>query len=324
MASGRGGPGCVSFRREKFVPRGGPDGGDGGRGGHVIFQTDSRLHSLLDLRFQKKYHAKDGERGGTQDRSGSDGADMILKVPPGTMIKSADGRLIRDLTEDKEEFIFLEGGIGGKGNTFYKSSTNQAPDVAQKGMVGEVREIQLELKLLADVGIIGFPNAGKSTLISRISAAKPKVADYPFTTLVPNLGVVRYSEDRSYVVADMPGLIKGAHTGAGLGHRFLKHIERTKCFCHMIDISGISGRDPLEDYFDINEELRLYDKELAKRTQIVALNKADTLTEDGIEDVMIRFRAKGIEPLVVSAVTGMNIDKLRYLLGSMVFREESE
>jgi GTPase len=321
VASGHGGPGCVSFRREKFVPRGGPDGGDGGRGGHIIFRVDSRLHSLLDLRFQKKYLAPDGEPGGTQNKTGKDGADMILSVPPGTEIKTLEGQLIRDLAENDEEFLFLKGGIGGKGNTFYKSSVNQAPEVAQKGMPGAAAQIHLELKLLADVGIIGFPNAGKSTLISRISAAKPKVADYPFTTLIPNLGVVRYGDDRSYVVADMPGLIKGAHEGAGLGHRFLKHIERTKFFLHMIDISGASGRAPLQDYQDINEELRLYDAELSKRRQLVALNKIDALMPEAVEEIVEEFRALGVDVFPISAVSGMNIEKLKYEMGRLVFSE---
>jgi len=323
VASGRGGPGCVSFRREKFVPRGGPDGGDGGRGGHIIFRVDSRLHSLLDLRFKKKYHAPDGEPGGTQNCTGKDGADLILRVPPGTEIKTLDGRVIRDLQQSEEEFLFLEGGIGGKGNTFYKSSVNQAPDIAQKGMPGKSTEIHLELKLLADVGIIGFPNAGKSTLISRISAAKPKVADYPFTTLIPNLGVVRYGDEYSFVVADMPGLIKGAHEGAGLGHRFLKHIERTKFFLHMIDASGISGRDPLQDFHDINEELRLYSDELGERPQIVALNKSDAVPTEELEILAEKFEKLGVEPMVISAVAGTNIEKLVYKMGQMVFSKES-
>lgn len=332
VASGRGGPGSVSFRREKYVPRGGPDGGDGGRGGHVIFRTSERLHSLLDLKYRKKYSAKGGEAGGAQNRAGADGADLIIEVPNGTIIKDTTGRTLHDLN-NVPELIFLEGGMGGKGNSFYKTSVNQAPGVAQHGMLGEAKEIKLELKLIADVGIIGFPNAGKSTMISRISAAKPKVADYPFTTLVPNLGVVPYGHDQTFVVADMPGLIKGAHEGTGLGTRFLKHIERTKCFLHMIDASGMSGRDPFEDYLDINHELEMYDKlhsidpeyiPLADRRQFVALNKVDAIKDAALRKLQKKFEKHDVEIFPVSAVTGENIEKLIYKLGDMVFHGEKE
>jgi GTPase len=332
VASGHGGPGKVSFRREKFVPRGGPDGGDGGAGGDVIIKASTRLHSLLDLKLKTKYRAGDGEGGGTQKRAGKDGQDLLLFVPPGTMIKDENGTLIKDLGHD-EEFLFLEGGIGGKGNPFYMSSVNQAPGVAQKGMPGQERTIHLELKLLADVGIIGFPNAGKSTLISHISAAKPKVADYPFTTLVPNLGVVRFGEDANFIVADMPGLIKGAHEGAGLGTRFLRHIERTKFFVHLIDAGGLNGRDPLEDYYDINYELEQYDKAhedqddfspLATRPQIVALNKIDVLDEDGLNKVLSKFEKEGVQVALISAATGRNLKELVFKMGDLVFNGEIE
>jgi GTP-binding protein len=332
VASGRGGPGCVSFRREIFVPRGGPDGGDGGRGGNVVFKTSTRVHSLLDLKLKSKYKAQDGEAGKTQKRAGADGEDLVIIVPPGTMIKTLDGVLVRDLGPE-EEFVFLKGGIGGRGNPFYKSSVNQAPSVAQKGMPGEEATIKLELKLIADVGIIGFPNAGKSTLISRISSAKPKIADYPFTTLIPNLGVVRFNEESNFVVADMPGLIKGAHEGVGLGTRFLKHIERTKCFVHMIDASGLSGRDPVQDFKDINNELEMYDKAhedeedfrpLADRTQIVALNKADVVSDEDINKLKIKFLKTGADVIVVSAVTGKNIKELVNRMGEMVFHEDEK
>ncbi len=334
VASGHGGPGCVSFRREKFYPRGGPDGGDGGCGGSVIFRVSTRLHSLLDLKFKKKYIAPDGLPGKGQDRSGKDGEDMVLQVPPGTLIKDENGTLIKDLSEVLEEdFVFLKGGIGGKGNSFYKSSVNQAPGVAQKGLPGDRRIIQLELKLLADVGIIGFPNAGKSTMISRISAAKPKVADYAFTTLVPNLGVVRHGDDQSFVVADMPGLIKGAHEGAGLGTRFLKHIERTKCFLHLVDGSGMSGRDPVQDYLDINEELQKYDalheddadyRPLRPRPQIVAVNKVDVLDEDAVFELIQKFKDIGVTAMPVSAVAGLNVTEMVFQMGAMVFHDENE
>lgn len=332
VASGRGGPGSVSFRREKYVPRGGPDGGDGGRGGHVVFKTSERLHSLLDFKYRKKYAAKNGEQGGAQNCTGADGEDLILEVPNGTIIKDESGRTLHDL-QNVEALVFLEGGLGGKGNSFYKTSVNQAPGIAQKGLPGESMIIKLELKLIADVGIIGFPNAGKSTIISRISAAKPKVADYPFTTLVPNLGVVPYGNDRTYVVADMPGLIKGAHEGTGLGTRFLKHIERTACFLHMIDASGMSGRKPIEDYHDINFELKMYDKAhehdpeyipLANRRQIVALNKIDTIKEADLHKLIKKFEAENVEVFPVSAVTGKNVEQLIYKLGDMVFHGEEE
>lgn len=332
VASGRGGPGCVSFRREKYVPRGGPDGGDGGRGGHVIFKTSSQLHSLLDLKFKKKYAARNGQQGSSNMKTGADGSDLVLNVPVGTVIKDINGKIIKDLTEDEMEYVFLEGGMGGKGNTFYKTSVNQAPSVAQHGLEGERRDIKLELKLIADVGIIGFPNAGKSTVISRISAAKPKVADYPFTTLVPNLGVVAYGNDKSFVVADMPGLIEGAHSGIGLGIRFLKHIERTKCFLHMIDISGFSGREPLSDFHAINKELELYDKAhaddpeyvpLANRRQVVALNKIDATPEETVEKIKNEFEQEGVEVILLSAATGKNIEPLIYKLGDMVFHGEN-
>jgi GTP-binding protein len=332
VASGKGGPGCVSFRRESKAPRGGPDGGDGGRGGHLIFKTSTRVHSLLDFKQRASYRAPDGERGYTQNCAGKDAEDLVLIVPPGTMIKDTDGNIIKDLGPN-EEFLFLEGGLGGLGNTFYKSSVNQAPTVAQKGMTGIERVVKLELKLLADIGIIGFPNAGKSTLISHISAAKPKVADYPFTTLVPNLGVVKYGEESNFVVADMPGLIKGAHKGLGLGTRFLKHIERTKCFVHVVDVSGMSGRDFLDDFKDINQELKLYDKAhkkemdfepLSKRKQIVALNKIDTLDEKTLRKVIRKFEKVKYQVVPISAVAGTRLDKLVMLMGEMVFDGENE
>jgi GTPase len=332
VASGKGGPGCVSFRREIFVPRGGPDGGDGGHGGSLVFKTSTRLHSLLDLKIKTKYKAPDGEPGKNQRRAGADGQDLVITVPPGTIIKNLDGGIIKDLGHD-ETFIFLEGGMGGRGNPFYKSSVNQAPSVAQKGMPGKEATIRLELKLLADVGIVGMPNAGKSTLISHISSAKPKIADYPFTTLVPNLGVVRFGDEQSYVVADMPGLIKGAHLGVGLGVRFLKHIERTKCFVHVIDASGLGDRDPMQDYKDINYELKQYDKAhadedgyrpISTRRQIVALNKADVVSEEQIEKLANNFKKIGADVIIISAATGKNIKELIYRMGEMVFHGKEE
>lgn len=333
VASGSGGPGCVSFRREIFVPRGGPDGGDGGKGGDVIFRTSTRVHSLLDLKLKTKYQAPSGEPGRNQNRAGADGKDLVIVVPIGTVIKDENGHVLKDLDRE-QDFLFLPGGMGGRGNPFYKTSVNQAPTVAQKGIPGQSATIRLELKLLADVGIIGFPNAGKSTLISHISAAKPKVADYPFTTLIPNLGVVRYNDESHFVVADMPGLVKGASHGVGLGTRFLRHIERTKCFVHLIDASGMSNRDPIQDFLDINFELQEYDRihseddefhPLSIRRQIVVLNKADVLSAEAAEDIKRRFQEEvDVDAMVISAATGLGLKELIRKTGEMVFNENKE
>lgn len=328
VKSGKGGPGKKSYRREKFVPRGGPDGGDGGKGGDVIFRANPRLLSLLDFRVKRIFKADDGAPGEAEHASGAAGPDLYLDVPPGTIIKTEAGEILADLNEPGMELVFLKGGRGGKGNAFFKTSVNQAPTHTQPGEPGESREIKLELKLLANVGIVGFPNAGKSTLISRISAARPKIADYPFTTLVPNLGVVRIDNERSLVVADIPGLIPGAHKGAGLGIKFLKHVERTSCFIHLIDISGMSGRDPLEDYYAINAELKEYDSlhdqeegvmPLSSRKQVVVLNKIDSLADADVFDIVNRFKKAGTETLQISSATGQGIQELLYKIGDMVF-----
>ncbi|MGE0761893.1 MAG: GTPase ObgE [Bdellovibrionales bacterium] len=330
VASGKGGPGKVSFRREAMVARGGPDGGDGGRGGDLIFRVNPRLNSLIDLRLRREYRAEDGENGGSQNKAGADGKDMILEVPPGTVIKDEDDSILLDLTQPGD-VVFLKGGLGGMGNTFYKTSVNQAPTVAQKGLPGDERVIKLELKLLADVGIIGLPNAGKSTLISRISAAKPKIADYPFTTITPNLGVVKLGEYRSFVVADIPGLIAGAHEGVGLGIQFLRHIERCRVFVHMIDISEMAGKDPLEAYKEIQGELKAYDKDkagsegftpLATRPQLLVLNKCDSVDEDRRQEVAAKFKKKGLNPLLISAVSGQSLKELLIEIGKKVFNED--
>lgn len=327
MISGKGGAGSVSFRREAMVPRGGPDGGDGGKGGDVIFKVDPRLHSLLDLRFQKTYKAEDGEPGSGRNRSGKNGKDLVLSVPPGTLVKDDDGRVLHDLSEGVE-VVLLSGGLGGKGNTFYKSSVNQAPTIAQKGLPGQEREIHLELKLLADVGIVGLPNAGKSTLISRISSAKPKIADYPFTTLVPNLGVVRFAEELSFVVADIPGLIEGASEGAGLGTQFLRHIERCRLFIHLIDASPMASKPALEAYDEIRGELKAHDElkadeegfqPLGTREEIVVLNKIDSVDEMQLRAIVDGFKKRGLQVLTVSAATGKNIKELVEIVGKRVF-----
>jgi GTP-binding protein len=319
VRSGHGGPGAISWRREKFVPRGGPDGGDGGRGGSVIFEVNRQLGTLLDFRFIRRFLAEDGDPGDRQNMTGHDGKDIIIQVPEGTLIKNLDGEVICDMSGENSRFVFLEGGRGGKGNNFFKNSVNQAPKFAQPGEAGGEAELVLELKLLADVGIIGFPNAGKSTLISRISAARPKIADYPFTTLVPNLGVVQAKEFKSFVVADIPGLIKDAHKGAGLGVKFLKHIERTRFFVHVIDASEFSGRDPIEDFEDINHELACYDKdhseeegffELSTRPQIVVLNKVELIDEAAQKELIKKFRKKRVDVHLISAVTGLGIREL--------------
>ncbi len=330
VISGKGGPGSVSFRREALIPRGGPDGGDGGRGGSVIVRAESRLHSLLDLRFQKIYKAEDGEPGAQQNKSGKNGKDLTLLVPPGTLIKSDDGQVLYDLS-DGQQVVLCEGGLGGKGNTFYKSSVNQAPTVAQKGLPGCQMDIQLELKLLADVGIVGLPNAGKSTLISRISSAKPKIADYPFTTLIPNLGVVRFADELTFVVADIPGLIEGAHEGAGLGTQFLRHIERCRLFVHLIDISPMSGKAPWEAYQEIRHELEAYDDlksgedgflPLAQRDEIIVLNKIDSVPDEDLRSAIDIFRKKNLQVTSISAATGKGTKELVETLGKRVFNEQ--
>jgi GTP-binding protein len=331
VRSGKGGPGSVSFRKESMNPRGGPDGGDGGRGGDVIFRVNPQLNSLLNYRFKTKYAAQDGHSGMGSNMSGPQGSDLIMEIPPGTVIKSAeDGTILLDLN-DPGDYTFLKGGRGGKGNWFFRTSVNQAPEHAQPGEMGESRKITLELKLIADVGVIGYPNAGKSTLISAISAAKPKIADYPFTTLSPNLGVVKISDDRTMVVADIPGLVPGAHTGVGLGTQFLRHIERTNLFIHLIDASESSGRDAYQDYLDINLELTEYDRikaeeenfrPLSTRNQLVALNKIDAVADDRLSEILHQFDRAGIKPLLISAVTGRNVRELVFEMSKRVIENE--
>ncbi len=327
VSSGKGGAGCVSFRREAMTPRGGPDGGDGGKGGNVILKVTRHLNSLIDFRQNKKYHAQDGVPGSGSNMSGHDGKDLILFLPYGTVVRNSDGTIIVDLT-NIDEYQLLKGGRGGKGNTFFKTSVNQAPEHAQPGEPGQEIEIILELKLIADVGIIGFPNAGKSTLISRISAAKPKIADYPFTTLTPNLGVVKVADYQSFVVADIPGLIEGASLGHGLGIQFLKHIERTRLFIHLIDVSGFSGRDALEDYRVINNELKSYDQinnskesfvPLTNRKQIAVFNKVDAISDEELEQLKRRFKKEfSVEPKIISAVSGLGVKELVLEVGNEI------
>ena len=316
VLAGSGGNGCLSFRREKFVPRGGPDGGDGGAGGSIYIVATPTKNTLVDFRFHPEFKAKRGQHGQGSNRTGQTSEDLEIAVPPGTLVfeKSPDDDgpvLLADLAEEGQRVLVAKGGRGGRGNARFVSSTNRAPRRTEPGEAGEDKQLRLQLKLIADVGLVGFPNAGKSTLISRISAAKPKIADYPFTTLTPNLGVVTLSDDRSFVVADVPGLIKGAHEGTGLGHQFLRHIERTKVLIHLVDVSGASGRDPVDDFKVILEELQQFDPAVAAKPQIVAANKIDAVDDDA--------RVKALEKHVkklklpchrISAVTGDGVDRL--------------
>jgi len=285
VEAGNGGRGCLAFRREKRVPRGGPSGGDGGHGGSVFVVASAHVNTLINYRFHPEFAADRGAHGQGSNRTGQTGADLELAVPIGTLVyeKTGDGdqpyRLLTDLAEEGQRVLVARGGRGGLGNARFATSTNRAPRKVQPGEPGEIKELRFELKLLADVGLVGFPNAGKSTLIARISAARPKIADYPFTTLTPNLGVVRLSDDRSFVVADVPGLIEGAHRGLGLGHQFLRHLERTKVLVHLVDVSGASGRDPAQDLDILRRELELFQPTLAAKPQMVAANKIDALDE---------------------------------------------
>ncbi len=312
IRAGAGGNGVTAFRREKFIPRGGPSGGEGGRGGDVWVVADSALNTLLHLRYNPEHKAERGGHGEGSNRSGTAGEDTIVRVPVGTEVYEADtGELLHDLTTDGERWLAARGGRGGFGNSHFATSTNRAPRYHQDGSPGEEFELQLELKLLADVGLVGFPNAGKSTLISTVSAAKPKIADYPFTTLEPHLGVVDLGEYRTLVIADIPGLIEGAHEGAGLGDRFLRHVERTKLLLHLVDVSSLSGRDAVEDYEAINRELRAYDEQLSERPQIVVATKLDALDEpERVESLRRRAGEDGREFFAISAVTNLGVREL--------------
>lgn len=314
--AGSGGSGCLSFRREKFVPRGGPDGGDGGNGGSVYILATPTKNTLVDFRFHPEFKARRGQHGQGSNRTGHSADDLDIAVPIGTLVFEKDAatgdlRLLADLAHEGERVLVAKGGRGGRGNARFVSSTNRAPRRTEPGEDGEEKLLRLQLKLLADVGLIGFPNAGKSTLISRISAARPKIADYPFTTLAPNLGVVTMSGDRSFVVADVPGLIKGAHEGHGLGHQFLRHIERTKVLVHLVDVSGASGRDPVEDFDTILEELREFSPEVAAKPQIVAANKIDAMQDAAeVSKLQRHVRRHKLPFLKISGVTGDGVDAL--------------
>lgn len=336
IRSGKGGDGHVSFRRELYVPAGGPDGGDGGKGGDVIFQVDEGLNTLNEFRHIKKYCAKDGESGGKKRCHGSDGEDRIVKVPEGTIVKdAATGKVITDMSHENRREVILRGGNGGKGNQHYATPTMQVPKYAQPGQASQELEVILELKVIADVGLVGFPNVGKSTLLSRVTNAKPKIANYHFTTLNPNLGVVDLDGTDGFVIADIPGLIEGASQGIGLGHEFLKHIERTKVIIHMVDAAASEGRDPVEDIQIINQELKAYNPELLTRPQVIAANKVDIFFGDEMEHAISalkkKFEPDGILVFPISAVSGQGVRELLYyvkeLLGKLddtpvIFRKE--
>ncbi|MBI4635741.1 MAG: GTPase ObgE [Candidatus Rokubacteria bacterium] len=310
--AGDGGAGCVSFRREKYVPRGGPDGGDGGDGGSVWLEADPALTTLLDYHYQRHYEAPRGQHGKGANRHGASGGDLVLRVPLGTTVSDRDaGGILGDLTTPGERLLAVRGARGGRGNARFVSSTNRAPRRADLGRHGESRWLHLELRLLADVGVIGFPNAGKSTLVSRVSAATPKIADYPFTTLVPTLGIVRVDGERAFVIADLPGLIPGASDGKGLGHQFLRHTERTRLLLHVLDLDPTTGRDPLEDLRVIDAELRAYSAELAARPRLIAANKIDLTDTLARRERVEQFcRERGLPLFVISAVTGAGLGDL--------------
>ena len=316
--AGNGGAGCVSFLREKYRPKGGPAGGNGGNGGSVILRADAALSTLQDFKFQPIQRAANGEPGRGKEQHGKGAEDRVIRVPVGTRVSDRDsGEILGDLAADGAEIVVARGGIGGRGNAMFKSSTNQSPRYAQPGTPGEERRVHFELRLLADVGLVGFPNAGKSTFISRISAARPRIADFPFTTLVPNLGVVRISDEESFVVADIPGLIEGAHAGQGLGHRFLRHISRTAILVHLLDAGGLSGRAALDDYDVVNRELRTFDADLAGKRQIVVANKIDLLGDrSALESLRDKFAERGIELLHMSGVTGEGVPQVVQAIGA--------
>lgn len=328
IKSGKGGDGHVSFRREKYVPNGGPDGGDGGKGGDVIFQVDEGLNTLTDFRHRRKYAAENGEEGRKRNCHGKNGADIIVKVPAGTIIRDAEtDKVIADMSGNNTRQIILKGGLGGKGNQNYATATMQAPKYAQPGQPGIELEVRLELKVIADVGLVGFPNVGKSTLLSRVTNAQPKIANYHFTTLNPNLGVVDLDEGQGFVIADIPGLIEGASEGIGLGHEFLKHIERTKVMIHMVDAASTEGRDPIADIYAINKELEAYNPELAKKPQVIAANKIDAIyagDEDPVAKLRQEFEPQGIRVFAISAVSGKGLKELLYAVNEMLQNMDSE
>lgn len=327
IRSGKGGDGHCSFRRELYVANGGPDGGDGGRGGDLIFEVDEGLNTLVDYRHKRKYAAGDGEEGGKRRCHGKDGKDLVLKVPEGTVIKeSKSGKVIADMSGENRRQIVLKGGRGGLGNQHFATATMQVPKYAQPGQPAMELEVSLELKVIADVGLIGFPNVGKSTLLSRVTNAQPKIANYHFTTLNPNLGVVDLDHGKGFVMADIPGLIEGASEGIGLGHEFLRHVERTKLMIHVVDAAGVEGRDPVDDIYKINQELEKYNSKIAARPQVIAANKTDLIyseDEDPVERLKAEFEPKGIKIFPISGATGKGISELLYFVSSELEKMDS-
>ena len=322
IRSGKGGDGHVSFRRELFVPNGGPDGGDGGKGGDIIFEVDEGLNTLNDYRHKAKYCAQPGEEGGKKRCHGKNGTDLILKVPEGTLIKDAEsGKVIADMSGDNKRQIVLKGGRGGKGNMNYATATMQVPKYAQPGQSAKELWVQLELKVIADVGLVGFPNVGKSTFLSRVTNARPKIANYHFTTLNPNLGVVDLDGGKGFVIADIPGLIEGASEGVGLGHEFLRHIERTKVIIHVVDAASTEGRDPVDDIYKIKEELKAYNPRMATLPQVIAANKTDVIyseDEDPVERIRAEFEPQGMKVFSISAVSGKGLKELLYYVRELL------
>ncbi len=322
IRSGKGGDGHVSFRRELFVPNGGPDGGDGGKGGDIIFEVDEGLNTLNDYRHKAKYCAQPGEEGGKKRCHGKNGSDLVLKVPEGTLIKDAEsGKVIADMSGENRRQIVLKGGRGGKGNMNYATATMQVPKYAQPGQSAKELWVQLELKVIADVGLVGFPNVGKSTFLSRVTNARPKIANYHFTTLNPNLGVVDLEGGKGFVIADIPGLIEGASEGVGLGHEFLRHIERTKVIIHVVDAASTEGRDPVDDIYKINEELKAYNPKMATLPQVIAANKTDVIyseDEDPVERIRAEFEPQGMKVFSISAVSGKGLKELLYYVRELL------
>jgi len=312
IKSGNGGDGAVTFRREKYVAAGGPDGGDGGRGGSIYFRVDPNANTLIDFRYTKKFKAQSGENGSGGHKYGKSGEDLYINVPIGTIIKDAEtGKIVADLSKEGQEELVLKGGRGGKGNSHFATATRQVPRFAQAGEEGEEKEVILELKLLADVGLLGFPNVGKSTFLSVVTDAKPKIANYHFTTIEPNLGVVKLQSGDSFVIADIPGIIEGASEGVGLGIQFLRHVERTRLLLHVIDISGIEGRDPVQDFYTINEELKSYSEKLSTRKQIIVANKIDVMQDDtSLKELEELAKKEGLELFKISGVTGQGVSEL--------------
>ena len=327
IKAGDGGNGAVTFHREKYIAAGGPDGGDGGRGGNVIFVADKGVNTLIDFRYKKKYAAEPGGNGKDERRNGKNGADLIIKVPVGTIVRDTEsGLAVCDLKEEGQEFVIAKGGSGGWGNSHFATATRQTPKFAKSGTLGDERDVTLELKLIADVGLLGFPNVGKSTFLSMVSDARPKIANYHFTTLEPNLGVVNLGDGGGFVIADIPGIIEGAHEGVGLGHEFLRHVERTRLLLHFVDVSGIEGRNPLEDFDTINSELKMYSEKLAQKPQVVVANKADIPQfEENFEAFKTELENRGYKVFKISAATKQGVrEVLNYSLEMLSELPEEE